>query len=179
MPAVPTVPTFAPGIISATDLGLLASFERFLADPPRAELRQTAGQSIASGGSGAAVNFDTADVDTDVDGVGGHNPAVNPSRYTARYPGWYEVAGGVSYAASATNRRLCWWRVNGVDVPGSEGGSPGSAAGTLGTVARTKLLYLAIGDYVELMAYQDSGGALLTQVVTFEQPSMKVTWKCN
>lgn len=176
MPTVPTAPTVSPAVSSTTQMNLFRDAINFALAPPHAELRQTAAQSISSAVA-AVILFDTEDVDTDVDGVGGHSTSSNTSRYTARYPGWYEVSGGVSFAASATNRRLCWWRVNGVDMNASEGGHPGSAAGTLGTVARTKLVYLAIGDYVELVAFQDSGGALLTQVVTFEQPSMKVTWK--
>ncbi len=178
MPAVPTVPTFSPGIVSATDLGLLASVSRFATNPPRAELRATVVQLI-NNGAATPINFDTADVDTDIDGVGGHNPAVNPSRFTARYPGWYEVSGGVVFAAAAANRRVTWFKVNGVDVSGTEAVTPGSAAGSVGPAARSKLVYLAIGDYVELVAYQDSGGALNTAVVTFEQPNMTVRWKSS
>lgn len=178
MPAVPTLPTFSPGIVSSTDLGLLASNSRFLANPPRAELRQTAAQSIPSA-SATTVNFDTADVDTDTDGVGGHNPAVNPSRYTARYPGWYLCSGGYISVAAAAGRRIVWFKVNGVDQPGTEATAAGSASGSTGPAIRAKLLYLAIGDYVELVAFQDSGGALNTAVGSFEQPSMTVEWVSN
>lgn len=178
MPATPTIPTFAPGILTATDLGLLASATEFHMEPPRAELRATAAQSIPNA-VGTVVNFDTADVDTDPDGVGGHNPAVNPSRYVARYPGWYKCSGGCVFVANVTGRRIVWFKVNGVDQPGSEATTAGSAGGATGPAIRAKLLYLAIGDYVELVAFQESGAALNTAVGSFEQPSMTVQWVSN
>ncbi len=178
MPSVPTAPTVSPAVSSTTQMNLFRDAINFALSPPRAELRATVAQSIPNS-AGTSVNFDTADVDTDVDGVGGHNPASNPSRFTARYPGWYLCSGGCVFVANATGRRIVWFKVNGVDQAGSEATTSGSAGGSTGPAIRAKLLYLTIGDYVELAAFQESGGALNTAVGSFEQPTMTVVWKSN
>jgi hypothetical protein len=146
----------------------------FLLSPPTCELRQTVAQSIANGGSGTAVNLDTEDIDND----GMHSTVTNTSRVTAQTAGRYQFGGGVVYAANATNRRICWWALNGTAVTGSEATTAGSAVagGSTGPAARTKSVFLNVGDYVELVAFQDSGGVLNTAVATFEMPSVFARW---
>ncbi len=144
--------------------------------PPHAHLRRDSNQSVASGGSGTAVQYTVEDVDTDPDGVGGHSVDTNPSRWTARYAGWYALNGGVGWSPNATGRRGCWWAKNGAQVNGSYSIGPATASASTVVTARDILLYLAVGDYVELIAYQDSGGPVLLSGVTTEQPTMTVRW---
>lgn len=165
MPSVPTMPAGA----RLTPARLM-----FLHNRPAARLRRVTPQPISSGGSGVAVQWSTEDLDTDPDGVGGWLSGT-PSRWTARYPGWYQLAGGVAWVANATGRRGCWWARNGVAVDGSEAMLP-AGAGVIGVVARVIKVYLAEGDYVELVAFQESGGSLSTSGASFEQPSMDVEW---
>lgn len=173
MATVPTVPTFGPNIAPATALGQLADAVRFSLAPPHAVLRQTSAQTIGTG-SFTALNFDTEDVDS----VNGHDSGL-PSRYTAVYPGWYQVSGGATFASSATGRRLARVGVNGALVAGSESGVPGNAS-VIGFAFRATEVYLAIGDYVEVFVFQDSGGNLATFVANAEfQCSMAVRWVSN
>jgi hypothetical protein len=144
----------------------------FLLSPPTCELRQTVAQSIANGGSGTVLNLDTEDIDND----GMHSTVTNTSRVTAQTAGRYQFGGGVNFVANATNRRICWWALNGTVVPGSEAGTFGSASGNTGPGARTKSIFLNVGDYAELVAFQDSGVALNTMVSTSAQPSVFARW---
>jgi hypothetical protein len=161
---VPTPPTFENGVSDTTELNLVRDSIRFLLEPPRAQLRQTTLQTLTTAVA-AAIQFQTEDFDSDVDGVGGHDNAVNNSRYIARYPGRYLFSGGgVGFAANATGRRATWWKVNGADVSGSA--VVGTATATLecAVAARGISVYLNVGDYVELVGYQESGGNLNTTV---------------
>jgi hypothetical protein len=160
--AVPSSHTFVDGVLTSSEMNAyIRDPISFLLQPPLARLRQTVVQSIPSS-TFTAITFTTEDVDTDVDGVGGHSNAINTSRFTSRYSGWYEIGGGVAYAANATGRRLAHFYVNGAAVNGAQVALPATAANDSAVPAKLTLVYLAVGDYVELMAYQESGGALNT-----------------
>lgn len=163
---MPAVPTFAAG----ARLGNLS----FLLRPPIARLRRVTPQNIANN-TPVAIAWEVADVDTDIDGVGGHDAGV-PTRYTARYPGWYQISGGVSFAANGTGLRLATWAVNGSNIAGSDVLLPALAGNSLRYTARTEQVFLAEGDYVELRAYQSSGGVLALATTSDEQPTMNVRW---
>ncbi len=139
-----------------------------LLSPAMAQVRRTAFQQIPHG-TPTPVAFDYEDVDS----VGSYS-AANPTRYTAQsgYAGWYQVSGGSGWASNATGSRGCWWRKNGVDIQGSYSIHP-SASGTIATAARVILVQLAVGDYVELIVFQTSGGPLNTGTST-DQASMTV-----
>lgn len=142
----------------------------FLTQPVVAELRATSVQSLTNG-TGTAVNFDAEDIDSH----GGHSTSVNTSRYTAQIAGWYQCTGAVSFASNATGRRGVWWQKNGADVTGSETAFVAAGTGVITIPARVKLIQLAVGDYVQMLAFQDSGGALNTSVTfAVQQPSMHV-----
>lgn len=165
MPALPTLPTFVNGPSDASQLLQLVAAINFLYHPPVAKINQSTAQSINNATS-TAVQFNnpTDILDTDVDGTGGHDPVTNNTRFTARYPLWMWVAGSVTFAANATGIRTCWLAINGIDVDSSAESSPGTASDVLSISTRPTKIYLAQGDYVELMAYQTSGGALSTVV---------------
>lgn len=163
---MPAVPTFAAG----ARLGNLS----FLLRPPIARLRRVTPQNIANN-TPVAIAWEVADVDTDIDGIGGHDAGA-PTRYTARYPGWYQISGGISFAANGTGLRLATWAVNGSNIAGSDVLLPALASNSLRYTARTELVFLAEGDYVELRAYQSSGGVLALATTSDEQPTMNVRW---
>jgi hypothetical protein len=95
------------------------------------------------------------------------------------YPGWYLVNGCSSSAASATNQRALRWAVNGTAVNyGNTFINPTSAGGIL-VPSIGQLLFLNVGDYVELQAYQNSGGALNTSVGAGNQPVASILWESN
>lgn len=175
MPAVPTYPTIVGGVLTTSQLAQLAAVEQFLQTPPLARLRQTAAQTFTTGVS-AAITFTAEDVDTDVDAVGGHDNAVNTSRYTARYPGWYQVSAAVTYAVNATGTRHVNYQVNGASVNGADACVPAQATLSARCVGRTIHVYLNAGDYVETTGFQNSGGNLNSGVSAVEQSTLDVRW---
>lgn len=176
MAALPTIPNISDGPSSSSQANQLADALRFLFKPPIAQLRQATLQTV-SNATWTAITFDAEDVDTDyANNTTAHSTSSNPSRYTAIYPGWYDVGGGVSWAVNATGARGTYWSVNGVIVSGSDTLEPAVGVINVGYAARSMHIYLASGDYLELFAYQSSGGNLNTSVAAGEQPSMKVRW---
>jgi len=147
----------------------------FLLAVPILEARQTVAQTLTTG-TGAAVTMTAEDVDTS----GMHSTTVNTSRCTAAYPGWYQYAGLTATVANATGRRGNWWTVNAVIASSSQITSPATAASDCEIATRTKQLFQNVGDYVEMFAYQESGGNLNT-TVAFPGPTSGVSgrWVSN
>lgn len=175
MPSVPVAPTISPAVSSTTQLNTMRDAINYLNLPPLAELRQSGAQSVPNN-TWTAITFDVEDWDSDVDGTGGHSTSSNTSRYTARYPGWYFVSGGVGFAVNTTGQRGCRWSVNGVTQTAGASLWTASSAFESCIPARGKYLYLAISDYVELYGYQSSGGALNTDVGTGTGCNMAIRW---
>lgn len=104
-----------------------------------------------------SVPFDSEVFDSD----GFHDSGSNPSRFTipTGFDGYYTVIGMVEFAANGTGVRNATLRLNGTTVIASMahtnagGGTPSREL-----VATTYRLQAA--DYVELRAYQESGGNL-------------------
>jgi hypothetical protein len=86
-----------------------------------------------------------------------HDLITNPSRLVCARAGKYLITGCLAMAANATGYREASVRVNGAVVDFND--SPGNASFNSGTVV-TSVVDLAVGDYVEMSAYQNSGGAL-------------------
>jgi len=93
-----------------------------------------------------------------------HDNTTDNSRITIRTPGKYALTGQISYASNATGVRKCLIVKNGTTVL-AEADIPAIAGGITSVVgAGPVIVPLAAGDYVELQAYQSSGGALATDV---------------
>lgn len=166
MPAAPTSHTFVDGVQTTSELNAyIRDPITFWAQKPMAELRQLVAQTLTTAVFGS-ITFTTEDFDGDwvASSGGGHDNSTNPSRYTALYDGWYVLGGGVSFAINATGQRGCRWAVNGSAVNGSAVVYPATAGNVIVVAARTKRVFLNIGDYVELQGYQTSGGNLDTFV---------------
>lgn len=138
-----------------------------VANPPICKVRQTVAQSLTTS-TITPITFTTEDVDTS----GMHSTSSNTSRLVATVAGWYLCSGNISYAANATGIRTTAWQVNGVAAPGAGQLFVATAAATNRLAAVSTLLQLAIGDYVELIGFQSSGGALLTAVSGSEQATI-------
>ena len=115
----------------------------------------------------------------DVDSTGMHSNAVNTSRLTAVYPGWYLAAAGSSYASDADGRRGGQWWVNGAAVNASTVLVPATLIQGIAVPSRTMLVYLNVGDYLEYRAYNQAGGALNTLVSSAEQSHAPAAWMSN
>lgn len=130
-----------------------------------AHVYHNANQSIANA-SLVALAFNSERYDTDTY----HDTATNNSRLTAPTTNKYRVGGGATYAASASgSRRELWIRKNGTTTLARDGRPPtGGSVDCSVTVSWEG--ELAAGDYVELLAVQDSGGALNVLVLADYSP---------
>lgn len=180
MPAVPETKTTWTNDVDALDTTNLHAYLRdpiqFLMNKPAARLRQTSGQTPADN-TWTAITFEVEDWDTDPDGIGGHSTVTNTSRYTARYPGLYRLAGATVWTSNSTGSRGARWAVNGSTLNGSEISIPTVSGGVAAVPARSMLVTLAEGDYVELEGRQTSGGSLATYVGALAQSSADIVWE--
>lgn len=174
MPVVPVLPTIVnPGTATISQINQIMAAIAYLQMPPIFQGRQTIVQNLVNV-TFTAMAFDVEDVDSDVDGVGGHSTTVNTSRFTARYPGWIKCSGTVATAASAVGQRAGRWAVNGTPINAATTFYNCTAAGGAIVNAPSQFVYLNIGDYVELHGFQSSGGVLATQIAAGSQSSMTV-----
>lgn len=114
-------------------------------------------QAVATG-TLAAILFDSEDFD-----LGSyHSTSVNTSRFTipASMAGFYTITAKVVYAANATGIRVARIRKNGADI--STQVTHAATAGAQQIVMVTDHLVLAVADYIEVFAYQDSAITLNT-----------------
>lgn len=131
----------------------------FFVSPPMAKVRNSGAFSIPNGVF-TAMTWDTEDVDSD----NMHSTSTNTSRLVAVTPGWYLVTANVEMAANATGARFIRLLVDGVTVIGATGGGP-VLGGANFNASVSGFVFLAATHYVEVQAYQASGGALSTSGV--------------
>lgn len=175
MALVPVPASFADGLAPSAPMNAgVRDVLRFLLAPPMATLQQQTVQSIPN----SVMTAMLFDVDI-YDPVDGHSTSVNTSRYTAVYPGRYQLSAGTGFATNATNRRANRFAVNGTFVNGSSVYLPATPTGTTETPSRTVTVFLNVGDYVEFHVYQDSGGALNTSVTTDTYSGLEIRWVGN
>jgi hypothetical protein len=118
---------------------------------------RTTNQSI-NNNSVTAISFDTETYDE------GRGLWVigSPTRITAVIAGIYAFSGVLRYDANSTGERAILVRVNGATLVASGGeGNPSATNDSRCDVAGA--INLAASDYLELCAYQNSGGALNAQ----------------
>lgn len=167
----PAQTAFTPGYsVGASDmLAITGGIGWLTGNPPTGysrrpvfHLAQTVAQSISNNSSpDTAVLLDTEVYDTD----NGHSTTSNTSRYTVQTSGVYLLFGVVVYAANSTGGRNAKFRVNGST---NYWGQQVTVSGTLPSAFNCSgLIPLNAGDYVELATWQNSGGALNTDVTNF------------
>ena len=144
----------------------------FVIAPPLCLLRQTVAQSVGNN-SFTALTMDTEDIDRD----GGHSTVTNTSRYTAQTAGYYLHSGLVGWSGNATGRRASRWAVNGTAANSTDVINAATSASAIDVSPAARIIYLNVGDYSELFAFQDSGGNLNTAVATgSDQPGSSILW---
>lgn len=119
------------------------------------------------------VTWSAAADDNDVMWAGGA-----PTRLTCKTAGLFLGTSGVWFAANATGQRYGYLRKNGSGGVGNAGiksairGANAAAAST--TLELPFFVQLAVNDYIELIVYQDSGGALNVIGVGVESTSLSL-----
>ena len=171
--AVPSPRTFTPGETEVGSyLNSLRDALNFLINPPILTATQASGQSIPN------VTWTSLALDaTSVDSYGMHSNSVNNTRAVAQVAGWYLVCGSVNWNPNSTGNRGIRLAKNGTAIVGSGAFRlPTGAGNTDGMGSSSLLAFLAVGDYVEVQAFQSSGGALNTVIGSDVDASMTVTW---
>jgi len=112
-------------------------------------------------------------LDTDVffNAWGMHDTAVNNTRITFTVPGFYLVGGNLIYDQAAGGVRDIGIRLNGGSflAYGRQGPSGSTDQLNVNTV-----YVFAVSDYIELIAFQSSGGPLDVQSVAFRSTELWV-----
>lgn len=140
---------------------------------PALQMRHNTTQSIPDNVF-TTLAFDTEDTS---DTFGAHDLVTNNSRFTAPAAGVYLISGGPSFAPSAAGVRGVRLLRNGTEIPGTQTMiSPSSAGIGTSPPAKPTEVNLSVGDYVQMDAYQNSGGALLTAAAGSAHSTMCVTW---
>jgi hypothetical protein len=128
---------------------------------PCARVSNTADQSIPHA-TLTALAFDTERFDTD----GIHDTVTNNSRLTCKTAGKYQITAQVRWQSNATGYREIRIRLNGTtQICIVRQGAHG-----LDMQVVTTLYDLGVDDYVEVMVYQNSGGALNVEKVAQYSP---------
>lgn len=108
-----------------------------------------------------------------------HSTSSNTSRVAPIVAKGYVISGTLSFAASAGgDQRTALLRVNGVTVIAQHDERRNSAGGATALTVTT-LYRLGVGDYVELCAYQDSGGALNVNASANFSPELAIAGVSN
>jgi hypothetical protein len=173
---IPNEVTFVAGaVLTAAQLNtnLRDAINFLITNAPMCVVRQTANQSLVAS-TYAPITFDAEDRDND----GMHSTVSNTSRMTAQTAGWYECGGTVSTTnTAAATSRGAKWTVNGADVGGSQTFLL-LASGTVAIVAPpTKMLFLNVGDYVELQGITSGASPTTASAAnTSQQCGANVHW---
>lgn len=138
---------------------------------PHARVHNSTNLSIATA-SNVVLTFNSERWDADAM----HSTSLNTGRLTAVRPGLHLLDAGVEFAASAGgNERQIAFRLNGTTfIKASKVPRPTAALGS--TIGVSTHYRLAAGDYVEVLAYQDSGAALNVVASANYSPEFSMTW---
>lgn len=158
-------PNFVAGaVLTEAQLDTLSDNITFLAGPPRCRVFNSAAISVANA-TLQALTFNSERFDTDTM----HSTAVNTARITFTTAGTYLVGGSATFApAAGGTRRAAIVLLNGVTVLKQAELRP--AVADTHVPVPPDLYAFSAGDYVELVAFQDSGGALDVKVIGNHSP---------
>lgn len=173
---VPVMATEVPGnyLTGALWNANVKSLGDFTTNKPVFSAYATTAQSIPTGAF-TPVNLDTEVFDFDA----GHNPAVNPSRYVCQVAGLYLLTGEVVFPTGGTGVRGAMFALNGGTTTGIIGSEQLTAPNaTFATTVAPTATYarLAVGDYVSICGYQNTGSALSTTTVGAAMSTFNVEW---
>jgi hypothetical protein len=153
MGTLPSGRSFVAGEIeTAAYLNSLSTAVNFLLNPPRAQVFNSAAQSV-NNATFTGMTFDSEQYDSDTI----HNPGSFPTRFTPQTPGLYAVSGQISWSSNVTGVRLSVLYLNGVAV--AQNDIP-TGSGNLDVQVAKEIYCNGSTDYLELVGWQNSGAAL-------------------
>lgn len=132
-----------------------------------ARVYHNAAQSIPNN-TATTLAFNSERNDTDTI----HDTVTNNSRLTCKTAGVYAISGTLEYATNATGERSVAIRLNGTTYIAAAANSGGISVTQLSC---TTQYIMAVNDYIELIAFQDSGGALNVNSTANYSPEFMMT----
>lgn len=132
----------------------------FLIDPPACSAYNSTSQTVATA-TATVLNADSETFDND----SMHSTVTNNSRITAQTAGRYLFAASANFAANTTGIRQVQFFLNGTTAFGTYRGNAANTFDSIEGAVASRVL--AAGDYVEVRAYQSSGGNLAVTLVEF------------
>lgn len=137
---------------------------------PRCRVGRSTDQTIATG-SGAAISFDTERWDTDRMWI-----STDATKVYCRTPGHYIFSANVRFAANATGYRQILIKLNGTTIIG-DNIRPNNSGTTNSDLPLATDWVMVEGDYVELIAIQNSGGDLAVKFADAYSPELSMYLK--
>lgn len=144
-----------------------------------AKVFSTASQTIANAAATAVV-FDTETNGWDTSAY--HDNTTNNTRLTVPRAGYYSITCSITWVGNTTGQRVLYLRKNGPGGDFLDMLEQDSAGANRFTQRIVTTASLAAGDYVELLAYQSSGGNLDVQYmgafgsVYKTHPTCEIRW---
>lgn len=137
--------------------------------PPMVRVYNAGALTIGTGGVGLALPYDSERFDTH----NMHDTTTNTSRLTCKTAGLYLLCGGLTFAANSTGRRRVYIRLNGSTTLAAHEQNASPIYETFLDI--TTLYKLVVGDYVEIVGYQDSGSSLSVIFANYS-PEFMAVW---
>lgn len=147
----------------------------FFSAPPSFRAYSAVTQSIPSG------TWQSLNLEAELfDNYGGHSTSTNTSRYTCQVAGIYSVTGVATFdASSSTGNRAGRLMVNGTAVFGTLAKTNAVVSGST-CVVTSALIYLNVGDYLEVQANHNAGAPLPTAFSGPDvNPALSAIWVSN
>lgn len=129
--------------------------DEFLIDPPVCSAFHNTTQVIATS-TFTTLNANSENFDNDAM----HSTVTNTSRITATTAGRYLIAITLAYQANTTGSRVIAWRLNGAGTDFQRAAVPAATAGVETVLSTLFPVVLAASDFIEVRAWQNSGGNL-------------------
>lgn len=172
--AFPQLAVVSPGtpITSALWISNVYNGLTYLSNPPAATLVQVSAATTLSSAVWGTIGFDS----NTFDNYGGHSNVTNNSRYTIQQAGKYLIAGTTAITTNSTGDRGARIMKNGTAVQGPYSLVPTATTHAASVATAGFILTCAVGDYLELAGYQNSGGNLTTSISTDQTSSLTVIW---
>lgn len=143
----------------ADSLTLLnAAQQSFTNAAPAFNLYQTSGFAATSGTTGLTVTWNASNYDN----WSGHSNVTNNTRYTVQVAGLYIVSSLITWPGNATGVRISQLFKNGSMLNGTEVYVGAAGTNQVSVPMPSYPVQCAVGDYLEINGYQNSGSTLTT-----------------
>lgn len=143
----------------------------YLANPPSCRVYNSADISLPNG-TFTVITFNQERHDT----ASMHSTSVNTSRITIPDAGLYLITGHLAFASNATGIRAARIQMNGVTVLAAHMNLGTTSASAESEISISTVYKFAAAAYIELYAFQNSGGALNTMSRSNYAPEFSATW---